>query len=113
MANATAHISRDIMAHAVVIISASGMSAATMSSGRPAAPVVAITNRENVYRKMALYWGVIPIYSEDAGKTNPNEIARKIARELGLVSAGEYILLVRGFHSSPELNTPSITCLML
>lgn len=113
MANATAHISRDIMAHAIVIISSSGMSAATMSSARPAAPVVAITNREDVYRKMALLWSVIPVYSEDAGKTNPNEVARKTARELELVSPGEYVLLVRGFHSDPELNTPSITCLMV
>ncbi len=113
IANATAHISRDIMAHAVVIITSSGMSAATMSSARPAAPVVAITNRKDVYRKMALLWGVIPVYSEDAGKMNPNEIARKTARELELVSPGEYILLVRGFHSDPAMNTPTITCLMV
>ena len=113
MANATAHISRDIMAHAVVIISSSGMSAATMSAARPAAPVVAITNRLDVYRKMALLWSVIPVYSENAGKTNPNEIARKIARDLELVAPGEYILLVRGFHSDPVMNTPSITCLMV
>lgn len=111
MANATAHISRDIIAQAVVIISSSGMSAATMSSARPAAPVVAITNRKDVYRKMALLWSVIPEYSEDAGKTNPNELARKIARKLELVAPGEYILLVRGFHSDPAMNTPSITCL--
>ena len=113
MANATANMSRDIMAHAVVVISNSGMSAMTMSSARPAAPVVAITNTEYVYCQMALLWGVVPVYSEDAGKTNPNEIARKIARELDLVNAGEYILLIRGFHSTPELNTPSITCLMI
>jgi len=113
IANATAYISRDIMAHAVVVISASGMSAATMSSARPAAPVIAITNRKDVYRKTALLWGVIPVYSEDAGKTNPNEIARKAARELELVSPGEYILLVRGIHSEPLLNTPSITVLMV
>jgi pyruvate kinase len=113
IADATAHISRDLMAHAVVIISSSGMSAATMSSARPAAPVVAITNRLDVYRKMALLWSVVPVYSEDAGKTNPNEIARKTARDLDLVAPGEYILLVRGFNSDPALNTPSITCLMV
>jgi len=113
MANATAHISRDIMAHAVVIISSSGMSAATMSSGRPAAPVVAITDRKEVFRKMALLWSVIPVYREDAGKTDPVEVARKTALQLGLVASGEYILLVRGFNSDPNLNTPSITCLMV
>jgi pyruvate kinase len=113
MADATAHMSRDIMAHAVVVISNSGMSAVTMSSARPAAPIVAITNQQDVYHKMALLWGVIPVFSEEAGIANPNEIARKIVLDLNLVNAGEYILLVRGFHSSPELNTPSITCLMV
>jgi pyruvate kinase len=111
MADATAHMSRDIMAHAVVVISNSGMSAITMSSARPAAPIVAITNKQAVYRKMALLWGVLPVFSEDAGKSNPNEIARSIARDLDLVKPGEYILLVRGFHASPEMNTPSITCM--
>jgi pyruvate kinase len=113
IANATAQMSREILAKAVVVISNSGMSAMTMSSARPAAPVVAITNKEYVYRKMALLWGVIPVFSEDAGKINPNEIARKIAQKLDMVSPGEYILLVRGFHATPELNTPSITCMML
>ena len=113
MANANAQMTRDIMAHAVVVISNSGMSAITMSSARPAAPVIAITNRKDVYRKMALLWGVLPVFSEEAGKTNPNEIARNIAKKFELVKPGEYIILVRGFHSTPELNTPSITCLMV
>ncbi|MEX2354079.1 MAG: pyruvate kinase [Gammaproteobacteria bacterium] len=113
MANATAYISKDIMAHAIVVISASGMSAATMSSARPSAPVVAITSREDVFRRIALLWGVIPVYSSNAGKINPNDVARDAALELGLAAPGEYILLVRGFHSKPELNIPSITCLMI
>ncbi len=113
MADATAHMSRNIMAHAVVVISNSGMSANTMSSARPASPIVAITNNHDVFRKMALLWGVLPVYSEDAGKTNPNEIARNAAKELDLVKPGEYIILVRGFHATPELNTPSITCMVV
>jgi pyruvate kinase len=113
MANATAHMSRNIMAHAVVVISNSGMSASTMSSARPAAPIVAITNHQDIFRKMALLWGVLPVYSVDAGKTNPNEIARNAARDLDLVNPGEYIILVRGFHATPELNTPSITCMVV
>jgi pyruvate kinase len=113
MANATAYISHDIMAHAVVIISSSGMSAATMSSARPAAPVIAITDRPEVYRKMSLLWSVIPIYLEDATRTDPIELARKTARDSGIASSGDYVLLVRGFSSNPLQNSPSITCLMV
>ena len=113
MGNATAHISKDLQAHAVVVISQSGMSAATMSSARPAAPVVVITKRPDVCRRMALLWSVIPVLTEKAGKTNPNELARDIAKELGLVEKGQCILLIRGFHSDPLLNTPSVTVITI
>lgn len=111
MANTTARMSRDLMVHAVLVISQSGMSAATVSSARPAAPVVAITPRPEACRRMALLWSVIPVLDESAGRTHPNELARRVALELGLAEPGHYILLVRGFSSSPELNTPSVTAL--
>lgn len=113
IANATAGMSQNLKAHAVLVISQSGVSAATMSSARPAAPILAITSREDVRRKMALLWGVIPVLDEDTGSINPNELARRVAHEHGLAKAGEYVLLVRGFHSDPDLNTPTITTITI
>ena len=113
VANSMAQLAQDLKAHAVVVISQSGMSAATMSSARPAAPVVAITNRPDVCRKMSMLWSVIPVLSEDAGKINPNALARKIVLEEGIALVGEKVLLVRGFHSDNELNTPSVTVITL
>lgn len=109
MADATATVSRDIMAHAVLVISKSGMTAATISSARPAAPVVAVTESPATCRRMSLLWSVIPILDEESGKVNPNTVARRLARQLELAEPGESVLLIRGFHSDPELNTPSIT----
>jgi pyruvate kinase len=71
-------------AHAVLVISKSGMSAATMSSARPAAP---ITARPEVCRKIALLWGVIPVLDTETGSINPNELTRRVAMEKGLVEA--------------------------
>ena len=113
VANSMAQMAQDLKVHAVVVISRSGMSAATMSSARPAAPVIAITNRADICRKTAMLWGVIPVLSEDAGKSNPNVLARKIAVDEGLALAGEKILLVRGFHSDDALNTPSVTVITI
>ncbi len=113
VANSMAQLAQDLRVHAVVVISNSGMSAATMSSARPAAPVVAITNRQDVCRKMAILWGVISVYSENAGKVNPNELAREAIRDKGLAKAGEKVLLVRGFHADDMLNTPSVTVLTI
>jgi pyruvate kinase len=109
ISDTTAHLARDLMVRAVLVLSQSGVSAATMSSARPAAPVVAITGLPHICRRMTLLWSVIPVLREDAGKMDPNELARKVARDLQLAGKGEYVLLVRGFHSNPELNIPSVT----
>ncbi len=111
MANSMAQLAQDLKVHAVVVISQSGMSAATMSSVRPAAPIVAITSHANICRIMEMLWGVIPVLAEDSGKTNPNELARKVVLDEGLAIPGEKVLLIRGFHSEQSLNTPSVTVL--
>jgi len=111
IADASAFMSKNLNAHAILVISHSGMSAATMSSARPAAPILAITNSPDVCRRMALHWGVVPLVSEDTGLVNPNILARETALKLGLATTGQHILLVRGFHNDPDLNTPSITVL--
>ena len=111
MSDAAAQMARDLMVRAVLVISQSGMSAATMSSARPAAPVVAITGRPHICRRMALFWSVIPVLADEAGSINPNDLGRRVARELKLADNGGYVLLIRGFHSTPEQNIPSITVL--
>jgi pyruvate kinase len=113
VANSMAQMAQDLKVHAVVVISQSGMSAATMSSVRPAAPVVAITSRPDVCRKMAMLWSVVPVLSEDAGKSNPNVLARQVVVDEGMALVGEKILLVRGFHSENTLNTPSVTVITI
>ncbi len=109
ISDTTAVLTRDLMVRAVLVISQSGMSAATMSSARPAAPVIAITGRPHICRRMALYWSIIPVLMEEAEQINPNDLARQVARELQLAGPGELVLMVRGFHSKPELNTPTVT----
>ena len=113
VADSMAQLAHDLRVRAVVVISQSGMSAATMSSARPAAPVVAITNRQDVCRKLAMLWSVIPAYSEDAGKVNPNALARQIIIDESLATTGDKVLLVRGFHSDDALNIPSVTVLTI
>lgn len=113
VANSVNNMAHDLSVRAVILVTHSGMSAATMSSARPAAPVVAISNSQATCRRMSLLWSVIPVYSEQAGSTNPNQLAREAAKNLGLAKEGEYIILVRGFHSDPKMNTPSVTALII
>ena len=111
MARATALLSRDLRVRAIVVISRSGMSAATMSAARPAAPVVAVSSSAATCRRMSLMWGVIPHLVDNSAIGDGVELTRQLAEALGLAQAGEYMLLVRGFHADPVRNTPSITLL--
>jgi pyruvate kinase len=56
-------------------------------------------------------WGVVPHQVEDEDLSDPIAMARDRAQKLGLAKPGEFVLLVRGFHSDPMKNTPSITLL--
>lgn len=109
MANASNGLARDLMAHALIVISQGGMSAATMSSARPAAPVIAISNQVSTCRKMALLWSIIPVLVEEKDMGDHNKLARKVASDLKLANAGDTVLMVKGFHKDPELNCPSVT----
>jgi len=109
MANASNGLARDLMARAVIVISQGGMSAATISSARPAAPVVAISNQVSTCRKMAMMWSIIPVLATEDDMHDHNVLAKKVATELDLASPGDTVLLVKGFHKDPELNHPSVT----
>ena len=113
VASATARLVTDLRAHAVMVISVHGMTAATISAARPAAPVVAISSELQTCRRMSLMWGMIPHYVDSVGAENPNQIARRVARELGLAKEGGFVVMVRGFNADPAINSPSITVLQV
>ncbi len=113
VADATAKLVGDVQARAVVVISSRGTTAQTVSAARPAAPVVAVSGDPRTCRRMSLMWGMIPHLDSAAGSENPNRIARRVAHELGLAGDGEFIVMVRGFHADPQLNSPSITLLQV
>jgi len=113
VANSMSQLAHDLRVRAVVVISKSGMSAATMSSARPAAPVIAITKNMDICQKILMHWGIIPVLSENTKEENINNLARNVAVEKKLVSDGDKILLVQGFQSDVTLSKPSVTILTI
>jgi pyruvate kinase len=111
VARASAQLSRDLRVRGILAISHSGMSAATMSSARPAAPVVSLSSSAASCRRMSLMWGVVPHLVQDEDLTDAIDMARDRAQALGLAKRGEFVLLVRGFNADAVKNTPSITLL--
>jgi len=109
IANAVAQLVAETGARAVVVLSMQGVTAATISAARPDAPIVAMSRDAAVCRRMNLLWGALPVVDAGAGTDNPNLVARRVVLRLGIAEPGQYIVLVRGFHAEPELNTPTVT----
>ncbi len=62
-------LAREAGAKLIVVFTRTGASAQLISKERPSMPIVAFTPSETVYRRLALWWGVIPRLSELLGTT--------------------------------------------
>ena len=81
----------------VVAFTESGATARLVSSYRPHVPIAALTYRDEVYRRLALWWGVVPLRSEFA-RTTDEMIVRgeELLKRAGLVQTGETVLMLAG-----------------
>ncbi len=61
------HSAEEIHARYIVVLTRSGYTARAISHFRPPVPILALTSNRETYRRMSLYWGVIPIFI-------PNEV---------------------------------------
>jgi len=88
-------------AQAIVAVTRGGGTARRLSALRPRAPIIATTDRNDTARRLALYWGVVPVCT-DIGE-NVDTAGALISAQLvarGLVAAGAAVVLV---SISPDL----------
>jgi len=86
---------------AIVAVTRGGGTARRLSALRPNAPIFATTDRDEMARRLALYWGVVPVCT-DIGE-NLDAAGALIGQQLvarGLVAAGSAVVLV---SISPDL----------
>jgi pyruvate kinase len=111
IARSTAQLSRDLRVRSILVLSRSGATAGMVAAARPAAPVLAASTEPRICARMSLLWGVISVLVDEAEYQQPTALARRLARELGLGEAGDFILTVQGFKQPPEDTAPTITAL--
>jgi pyruvate kinase len=94
---AAASAAEAVEASAIVAFSESGSTARLMSKQRPGAPIIGLTPFEDVRRRMALYWGVIPHTMTQREHTDERvrEAERRLKEE-GLAKAGQRIVILSG-----------------
>ena len=101
---ATAAIGLAARAHAgaIVAVTREGRTARLLSSGRPTAPIYAATDRPEVARRLALWWGVVPLVVPIEGGVD--EVGGRVVDELrgiGALSTSPTVVIV---NVSPDLD---------
>ena len=98
-------------ARAIVAVTRSGTTARMLAALRPRVPIVAVTDRADVSRRLALVWGVQPLltdFSGDVGSAAARITADLIAR--GVLEPGSIVVVV---NVTTELTPGSASFLRL
>ncbi|CAB3393945.1 pyruvate kinase [Kyrpidia spormannii] len=94
---AVAALADDLKAAAVLTSTQSGLTARRVSKYRPRCPIVAVTPREDVARRLALCWGVYPTVARTTKSTDEMlEVAIDAALETGIVKHGDLVVITAG-----------------
>lgn len=110
VARAAAVLAKQLNARAIVPITHSGGTAQRISKYRPAAPILAITGRDKVLRRLNLVWGVrgiivpgLDVDSDTAFKRIRDELLKE-----GYVEKGDYVVFTAGIPLMAKGKTNTI-----
>jgi pyruvate kinase len=106
VARAACGLAGDVGAAAIVAVTRTGRTAHLLSAGRPAAPVFAFTPEDRVARRLALWWGIVPVYQPRA-RTLEDAIESMEGHLLshGAASAGDRVVVVGSHPFRPGVRT--------
>ncbi|MGK2910805.1 MAG: pyruvate kinase [Sphingobium sp.] len=97
LAEACASIVPTVGATAIVCFTSSGSTVRRVSRERPAAPIIALTPRQDTARKIGLLWGVHAVRTKDIGSFEEMiGKARRMALRQNLTEAGRKIIVLAG-----------------
>lgn len=97
VSHAACTMAHDMDASAIVTVTKSGHTARMISKYRPECPIIAAVIDDVVARQLAMSWGVVPVRAEV--KATSDELfdhAMELARETGIVSAGDVVVITGG-----------------
>lgn len=100
ISHATCQTAADLKAVAIISSTQSGNTARMVSKYRPQAPILAVTNLEQVARQLTINWGVYPVVVPRSGNTDQMiEVSVDCAKKLDFVSSGDIVVITAGLNS--------------
>ncbi len=109
VAHAAVSMAADLDAAAIICLTRSGSTARLVACHRPPRPILAMTDDEVTWRRMALVWGAVPIMAErrdDLDELEGDALERAVA--CGCVNPGDTVVVTAGL----PLNVPGTTNLI-
>ena len=106
IANAAKSLAQELKLQGIMVPTDSGFTAAVLSAHRPPSPLLGISWYCATCRRLALHWGVVPIYIEKEKTTNWKTLGEHIGKACKLTRTGNKVLLVSGFNDDELLNEP-------
>jgi len=97
MSNAACDLAEALSAKAILVPTFTGRTASAVSRLRPQRPIVALTHVVTSLQHMAIEWGVTPLEIEQS--SDVDDLWRRsidAARDAGIVSAGDRVVLTAG-----------------
>lgn len=95
IAGAACSSAMNIKAKTIVAFSRSGFTALLVSKFKPRVPIICFTDRENIYRRMNLYWGVTPLVMKFPNNTDEMiSESEKALLKKGIVKKGDTVAII-------------------
>ena len=108
VSHAVSSLSQDLKLQGIIVPTTSGNTATVLAANRPPAPLLGISPKTDICRKLALHWGVIPVMVNEKESHNWKQLCIKLSKQYKLSKKGNAVLLVSGFNEDPALNEPVI-----
>ena len=97
ISQAVANSALELGAKAILTATESGYTARMVSKYRPKCPIVAVTPKDEVLRRLSLIWGVFPIKCMSAQTTDELfDLAVDSSMESGFVKLGDLVVITAG-----------------
>ena len=97
LARVASSVAEELGCKLIIAFTESGTTAHLLSTYRPRAPIAAVTYNPDTYRRLGLWWGVMPVKSEFADTTD--EMITKgetLLKTQGLIATGDTVLMLAG-----------------
>ena len=84
-------------AKAIFAFTTSGSTARLLARLRPKIPIIAMTSCKKVFNQLALWWGVTPLFCEEAHNIeDAYELISNYALEKKMVESGDLVVITAG-----------------